>query len=319
MSDNFLAGSTTGSVPANPGPIRGRFHIDLRKSPATSKLPTDATGKSRLLRTTTHISATRNTPVARVFLVHGVQTPALGLQPLVTALKSRFASTHFVLVDLWGHGLTDTPVAAHESALFHALIEAVMARLGWDNAHFIGYSFGGATVTSFAAKYPARVSSLVLIAPAGLIKSASFDETQRGYLAGGEGLEERASAWIFEYLEGGKLVVPSDWRERVAQGEVVAEAVREWELREHAGHRASVVGIFRDGGVLDQHAAFAEVAKKDIRCLSILGELDTVCSEQDLRGVGMEDIAIVPRVGHAVARQRVPEVAQLIESFWNKL
>ena len=258
-------------------------------------------------------------PVSRVFFVHGVQTPALGLQPLASALSSRFPYAQCVLVDLWGHGLTDTPFVAHEPALFHALLEALMVQLGWEDAHFVGYSFGGSTTATFTAAHPERVASMVLIAPVGLIRTAQYDELQRSYLHGGEGLEDQARAWILELLEGGQLIVPSDWKERVRRGEVVAEAVREWQMREHEGHVASVVGIYRDGGVQDRHAEFAKAAKTGVQGLYILGELDDVCSVQDLHDVGMRNVAIISQVGHGVVRERVPEVAQLIEDFWNKL
>ena len=194
-----------------------------------------------------------------------------------------------------------------------------MAELGWDEAHFFGYSFGGSTVTTFAANYPSRVSSLVLVAPAGLLTAAAFDETERKYLKGGEGLEEGAWEFILEFLEGGELIVPGDWEERVGRGEIVAPALRDWQVRKHAGHKASVVAIFRDGGVLDQHATFAEVAKLDIPKLAVLGELDEVCSPEWLQNVGMDNFAVVSQAGHDLVRARVPEVAQLIESFWHKL
>ena len=260
----------------------------------------------------------RKRPISRVLFVHGVRTPALGLQPLASALSSRFPYAQCVLVDLWGHGLTDTPFVAHEPALFHALLEALMLQLGWDDAHFVGYSFGGSTTATFTAAHPERVTSMVLVAPAGLIRAARYNELQRSYLHGGEGLEDRARAWILELLEGGPLVVPSDWKERVKRGEVVAEAVRDWQMREHKGHIASVVGIYRDGGVQDRDAEFAEAAKK-VQSLCILGELDDVCSVQDLHDVGMRNVAVVPQVGHGVVRERAPEVAQLIEDFWDKL
>ncbi|KAL4899351.1 hypothetical protein BDW74DRAFT_189439 [Aspergillus multicolor] len=258
-------------------------------------------------------------PVHRVLFVHGVQTPAIGLQPLAKELSNRFPSAQCVLVDLWGHGLTDTPFAAHEPALFHGLIKHLMAHLGWRDAHFIGYSFGGSTTATFAAAHPDLVSSMVLVAPAGLMSEAQFSETERKYLHGGDGLEEAAKDWILEFLEGGKLIVLSDWKERVARGEVVAEAVRDWELKEHPGHLASVVAVFRDGGVLDRHAEFSRVAGSGNPCLGILGEMDDVCTAQDLHDVGMNDVAVIPEVGHGVVRERVPEVAQLIEEFWKRL
>lgn len=261
------------------------------------------------------------TVISRVLFVHGIQTPAIGLQPLASALSSRFPYAKCVLFDHWGHGLTDTPIVAHEPALFHALLEALMAQLGWKDAHIVGYSFGASTTASFAAARPERVRSMVLVAPSGLIREAGFNELERSYLRGGEGLEEQAQAWILEFLEGGPLIVPSDWKGRVGRGEVVSEAVKDWEIKEHKGHVASVIAIFRDGGCLDKQAefAFAKAAKTGIKNICILGELDEVCSVQDLADLGFRSVVVVPQVGHAVVRERVPEVARLIEDFWNKL
>ena len=262
----------------------------------------------------------RGGPISRVLFLHGVQTPSIGLQPLATALSARFPNAQHVLLDIWGHGLTDTPFVAHDPPLFHGLIVALMEHLEWDHAHIIGYSFSGSLVATFAAAHPARVASMVLIAPAGLIRAAElFDERQKSYLRGGEGLEEPAQAWILEELEGGPLIVPPDWKERVGRGELVAPAVRAWQLQEHEGHAASIVACFRDGGVLDQHAEFAEAASKGIPSLCVLAELDDICSAQELHDVGLRNTTVVPEAGHGLARENVSQVAQIIEEFWNGL
>lgn len=261
----------------------------------------------------------RKTPVSRVLFVHGVQTSAIGLTPLTSALSSRFPHAQCVLFDLWGHGLTDTPFAPHEPALFHALLEALMVQLGWKDAHLVGYSFGGITTASFAAAKPERVASMVLVAPAGLLHGSQFDELQKSYLRGGEGLEESAQVWIMEFLNGGQLVVPPDWKERFGRGELVTEAVRDWQMKEHKGHAASVVAIVRDGAVFDNHAEFVKAVETKIPYLCILGELDDFSTLQGLHGVGMQNVAVLPQVGHGVVRERVPEVARLIEDFWNEL
>ncbi|KAJ5096586.1 valacyclovir hydrolase [Penicillium angulare] len=254
--------------------------------------------------------------IQRALFVHGVQTPAIGLQPLASALSSRFPSAHCVLVDLWGHGLSDTPIVPHEASVFHSLLNDLLDELQWKDAHVIGYSFGGSTSASFAASYGERVTSMALVAPAGLVRSETFGAVEKGYLSG-KASEEEVKDWVFEWLEGGKLVVPDDWVERIARGEVVAEAVRDWEVREHEGHVASVVGIFRDGGVMDKHGEFVKAAQTGIPSLCVLGALDDLCSVQNLAEVGMKNVHVVPQVGHGVVRQKVPEVADLIENFWN--
>lgn len=109
--------------------------------------------------------------------------------------------------------------------------------------------------------------------------------------------EAAARKWILDSLEGGELVVPADWKQRVEKGEVVAEAVKAWEIREHPGHVASVVSIFRDGGAMDQHVTFAKASRTGVPSMVVLGELDGICSKQDLNDLGFSDVAVVPQVG----------------------
>ena len=75
---------------------------------------------------------TGNDPVPkRILLLHGVQTPALGLFPLITALRARYPRTEFATLDLWGHGLSETPFAPYCGELFHGLVDGVLNALGW--------------------------------------------------------------------------------------------------------------------------------------------------------------------------------------------
>ncbi|TLS26195.1 hypothetical protein PpBr36_05065 [Pyricularia pennisetigena] len=254
----------------------------------------------------------------RVLFIHGVQTPALGMLPLARALQTSFPTRHFALVDLWGHGLSETPVQPHEPGLFHGLVDAVLDRLGWPSAHVVGYSFGGALAVGYVNSRPARVRSLTLVAPAGLIPSARVGGGPE--LAALRGDDPAAAwAWTLDFLEGGELVVPPDWRERVARGEVVAPAVREWQVREHAGHKAAVVAIVRDGGVMDHDEAFVRAAESGVPAIGIVGALDAVCSGDQLRAVGFTDVVVVPEAGHGLVRDNVPEVAAAVEAFWNRL
>lgn len=261
-----------------------------------------------------------------ILMVHGIQTPALGLQPLATALHTRFPEAHIALVDLWGHGLTDTPLAPHVASLFHSLLDAVLAALGWQHhVRLVGYSFGGSLSAGYAASRPEKVDSVAFIAPAGLLSLSLFpeaDQKRYGLTGPADGVDEQGTYdFVIEFLEGGKLTVPVDWRDRVDRGEVVAEAIRDWEMKAHPGHAGSVVAIFRDGGVLDNHAAFRTVIENlgPKKCLGVLGELDEVCKKQDLLRVGLTNIEVLPHVGHAIVRERVTQVATSIEEFWRTL
>lgn len=234
-----------------------------------------------------------NTKIDKVLFIHGVQTPALGMLPLARALKKSFAAAHLVLIDLWGHGLSDTPVAPHEASLFHELIDNMLDHLSWQSAHLVGFSFGGATTVSYVASRPSRVKSFTLVAPAGLLEMSMFSPEEQACLQGDD--DAAAKKCVLNILEGGDLVVPADWKQRVASGEIVAEAVREWQMREHPGHTASVVAIFRDGGVMGSHAHFDKAAETGIPSLAVLGELDGLCSKEQLNTHGFENVFEIGR------------------------
>jgi hypothetical protein len=68
--------------------------------------------------------------------------------------------------------------------------------------------------------------------------------------------------------------------------------------------------MFRDGGILDKHAAFAAAASHSgVRNLAILGELDDLSRAEDLSPLGWTDIVVVKGAGHALVREQVTEVA----------
>jgi pimeloyl-ACP methyl ester carboxylesterase len=277
-----------------------------------------STGKAAYYCISPSTSETSTSTPDRVLFIHGVQTPALGMQPLAAALHSRFPQAQFTLLDLWGHGLSDTPVLPHTADLFHELLDALLDRLEWPTAHIVGFSFGGSLTVGYAASRPERVKSFTLVAPAGLIWSLSFTPQEQEHFRHGCD-EVAARKFIISWLEGGELVVPTDWKERIGRGEMVAQAIKEWQMREHPGHTASVVAMVRDGGAMDNFHAFSRAVGTGIPSLVVLGEHDGVCDEKQLSGVGFKDVFVVPGAGHGVVRERVPEVSGLITDFWTKL
>jgi pimeloyl-ACP methyl ester carboxylesterase len=220
---------------------------------------------------------------------------------------------HIVLVDLWGHGLTGTPVVPHVPSLFHALLDDLLDQLGWSSVNLVGFSFGGSLTVGYAASRPSRVTSFAIIAPAGTGRFSGCSSELQARLTGTD--EAAARGKVLQYLEGGELTVPPGWKDRVARGEVVAEAVRDWQMREHRGHPPSMVAIFRDGGVMDNHDAFAKAVGTGIPSIAVLGGTDDVCQEEDLRKLGFANVHVLPGVGHGVVRERAAEVAELVCDF----
>ncbi|KAF4969323.1 hypothetical protein FSARC_3397 [Fusarium sarcochroum] len=300
-----------------PGPPESAFTETFGALLPPAKFLNTTHGKASYFEILPSVPSGGSSKPDRVLVIHGVQTASLGMLPLARALEKSCPHAHLVLIDLWGHGLSDTPILAHEPALFHQLLDELLDKLNWSSAHLVGYSFGGATTASYVASRPTRVQSFTFVAPAGLLRSSDFTSEQQGYLRGDD--EVGAKKWVIEFLEGGELVVPKDWKQRVANGEVVAEAVRDWQMRVHPGHLASVVGIVRDGGVMDSHTQFLKAAQTGIPSLAVLGELDDLCSKQQLNEHGFDNVFVIPQVGHGVVRDRAEAVATFISEFWAKL
>ncbi|THY32795.1 alpha/beta-hydrolase [Aureobasidium pullulans] len=259
-------------------------------------------------------TTTTTTSRSRVLFLHGVQTPSLGLLPLATSLHTSFPEAEFVLLDLYGHGLSATPLVPHTPSLFHELIDQVLDHLKWPSCHLLGYSFGGATSMGYISSSPSRaakVISISLVAPAGLWKPASLDNNKLESADYGI-----AKSYVLELLEGGPLIVPSDFASRIARGEIVAEKIREWQMVNHKGHTASVIAIVRDAGVLARPEVYKKAVATGIPIVAVLGKTDDVVYEKGLNGVGVENVHVVEGAGHAVVRDKVPEVAAHIERFW---
>lgn len=306
----------TQSQPSVSGPSEEAFVSTFGALLPRAQFLTTPNGKAAYYEISPSSSSEPAQGPERVLLIHGVQTPALGMLPLARALHSSFSHAHFVLFDLWGHGLSDTTFHPHEPSLFHALIDALLDKLGWASAHLVGYSFGGALTVGYSVSRSSRVQSFTLIAPAGLIPSSILSAEEKARLNGDEAVAQKS---VLNWLEGGELVIPQDWTERVAKGEVVAEAVKEWQIREHPGHMATVLAVIRDGGVFDKDDLFSEAVKSGIPSYVIVGELDGFSTEEAVKKVGFNQISIVQGAGHSVVREQVPEVASLISDFWRKL
>lgn len=82
--------------------------------------------------------------------------------------------------DLFGRGFSDNPsdlphdVRLYTSQILLALASSPLSWTGTNAFRLVGYSLGGGIVVHFANAFPHLVSELVLLAPAGLIRAASF-------------------------------------------------------------------------------------------------------------------------------------------------
>ncbi len=109
-----------------------------------------------------------------VVLLHGIACSVLEWQHNIAAL----AAHHRVYaVDLLGFGLTDKPVdEPYDLNSLARFVLKFMDSVGLTQAHLVGNSLGGRLALQCAALAPERVTSMVLVDPAGIDKRETLLE-----------------------------------------------------------------------------------------------------------------------------------------------
>ncbi len=139
-------------------PDAARAPLEARWAPPPSQF-IDIAGLRLHLRDT----GPREAPA--ILLLHGFASSLHAWEGWAPALEARHRVIRF---DLPGFGLTGAdPTGDYSDARAHALIMALMDRLGLRQADVVGSSMGGRIAWTFAAAQPARVRKLVLMAPDG--------------------------------------------------------------------------------------------------------------------------------------------------------
>ncbi|KAM0282834.1 hypothetical protein ACHAQH_002838 [Verticillium albo-atrum] len=119
----------------------------------------------------------------KVLLLHGIGTPCIALGEMARELADR--GHRVMLFDFFGRGYSDSPTdIPHDARLYNTQLHLALASspLPWSGAdafHLVGYSLGGAIAASFARYMPHALRSLVLVAPAGLVRPRHVSRTSR--------------------------------------------------------------------------------------------------------------------------------------------
>ncbi|MFC0599886.1 alpha/beta fold hydrolase [Streptomyces palmae] len=122
----------------------------------TRRVPTD--------RLTVQITETAREEGEPVVFVHGNVSSAAFWRTTLPLLPERYRP---IAVDLRGFGGTDPlPIDATRGLLDHVDdLAALLAALGIERAHLVGWSMGGGVVMQYLREHPAAVRSLTLVNP----------------------------------------------------------------------------------------------------------------------------------------------------------
>ena len=215
-------------------------------------------------------------------------------------LSSFLIFTHHPIPDLWGRGYSDAPLnLPQDTRLFTTaiLLSLTSSPLPWTGSStfaLLGYSLGGGIATSFTSHFPSLISSLILLAPAGLVRSQHINRANKFLYSAGLVPETLVERIIRKRLQGGPsaaIVVKSseEKSKKTAEDAVTEElpkfpdekggsfndavlsksrphitvaAAVAWQTRFHEGFIKSFISSIRYGPILDQQPDWKRIGAR---------------------------------------------------------
>ncbi|KAI5198174.1 putative alpha/beta hydrolase [Aureobasidium subglaciale] len=236
--------------------------------------------------------------------------------------------TNLSLADLFGRGFSSTPDPAtqpQDIQLFttQILLALSSSPLSWtgNNTRFglIGYSLGGGIAASFTSFFPNLVESLVLIAPAGLMRSTRIHWTSK-FLYGGYLPRRLVEYLVWRRLGGTSTAsVSNDQDGKISPTQAAEEeqpshpaltpdstasvlarrpsatisAIVSWQLANHAGFVPAFVSSIQHAPVSNQHASWKAISDRqqlppsqrllEAKVLLLLGKEDNVVVAEEMQ------------------------------------
>ncbi len=242
-----------------------------------------------------------------VVLIHGAGPNSSAVMMPLARIFGR-ANYRVLSFDLYGQGYSDRPYAVYNPVLFDRQISQLLSKLGiTEQVDLVGFSLGSWIATAYAARHPERISSLVLIGPAGVQDRPSFSLKLATYPLIGE--------YLFRVLE--RQIVERGLRKTADAPQYVEHCLRdEMPLTEFEGTRRAALSALRSIP-LGRSNVFEIVGSQGFPVLAIYGQSDEVALTSDISHVKQRiprvQIVEVQHASHgALVYDKAGEVGSLI-------
>ncbi|KAJ5163249.1 Alpha/beta hydrolase fold-1 [Penicillium coprophilum] len=167
----------------------------------------------------------------KVLFVHGITTPCIALGGVAHALVDR--GCRVMLFDLFGRGYSDCPADLPQderlfsTQIFLALTSSPISWTGADSGKFCltGYSLGGGIAAAFASYFPHLLSSLVLLAPSGLLRDSQISFQSRLLYSKGLMPENILTSLVSRRLRAGPLTTPKPKNKKLNAADALTEEI----------------------------------------------------------------------------------------------
>ena len=246
-------------------------------------------------------------------LVHGLTTPSFVWRDMLPDLIE--AGFHILTFDHFGRGFSSYPKQPQTLEFFIRELLELLDTLNINTpVNLLGYSMGGAIVAAFAARHPARVNRLIMLAPAGFRAELGgfFDWATRTPLLGDLAMR-LIGGWLFR--KGSEASI----KQEGADPEMVAMQCHE---TRRSGFSAAVLSSMRNVTSKNLHSEHARIAQQKIPALAIFAADDTVIPVSSAKGLSAANpnanIMIVPNAGHCLAYTRANTVNKAVLEFLNR-
>lgn len=269
------------------------------------------------LRVHARISGADDAPA--LLLLHGSASALFTFE----AWRERFSATHRVIsIDLPGHGLTGPDAKArYFPAAMVDLIEELRLALGIERLAIAGNSMGGELAWRYAAKYPDRMTALILLAPAGAELTLSDSEKRKG--ARGFALARVPVVnQLVRYITPKSLVKQGLLASFHDDSLVTPEKVTlYWSMLRRSGNRAALLERFRARPAGNSVASDRAEQMRLVRTptLIIWGEEDAILpargAPQIQEAIRESRLVLMPGTGHVPQEERPEESALEAANF----
>jgi 2-hydroxy-6-oxonona-2,4-dienedioate hydrolase len=105
-----------------------------------------------------------------LILLHGIGASAERWSHVIPTLSKYF---HLIIPDIIGFGYSDKPAVEYTMDFFIDFFKVFLDNLSISKSSIIGSSFGGHIATEFSIRFNHMVEKLVLVSPAGMMKTST--------------------------------------------------------------------------------------------------------------------------------------------------
>ena len=138
-----------------------------------------------------------------LILLHGLGGSAERWLPVIPLFEKYF---RVIVPDLVGFGYSDKPVVDYTPDFFVRFLENFLKAVRVSKPFIIGSSLGGQVAASYASLHPKRIKKLVLVSPAGTMKSST--KPLDAYIMAAMYPNKKNALRAFELMEGSGKKIP---------------------------------------------------------------------------------------------------------------